>query len=122
MAAAASPAAAHDWGNNGAYNGYYGAGGYNNYNGYNGYNGYYGNGNYGYDRERWEHRDHDNAAPYVAAGLLGLIAVAAIASSHSHAQADVRTYDDHPDVCTAQRKVWDSYEGRYVTQTSRVAC
>ena len=121
IAAAATPAAAHEWGNNGGYgdNGY---GGYSGYNGYNAYDGY--GGAYGYDRERWEHHDHDNAAPLIAAGLVGLVLVAALASSHNHAQADNGYANSgyHPDVCTQQRKVWDPNADQYATRSYRVAC
>ena len=112
IAAAATPAAAED---------YWGHGG-----GYSGYAGY----DRGYGGDRWEHRDHDNAAPLIIGGILGLGLLAAIASSHSnHGQysgAYNNGYDQnndyHPDVCTQTRQVWDGYDGRYVTRAYRVAC
>ncbi len=116
IVAAATPAAAEDhWGH---------GGGYSNYSGYGG--GY----DRGYGGDRWEHRDHDNAAPLIIGGILGLGLLAAIASSHSDHRQNSGAYasgydqnsDYHPDVCTQTRQAWDSYYGRYVTRAYRVAC
>jgi len=124
IAATATPAAAEGhWGHGGGYGGYnsgYGYGG--------GYGGGYGDG----DHEWREHHDHDNAAPLIIGGILGLGLIAALASSHSnHAQTQTDSpygYGDnaqtnyHPDVCTQQRQVWDPNQGQYITRSYRVAC
>ena len=111
IAAAATPAQAHWDGDN---------------------SGYYGYDNDGYGGG-WEHRhhDHDNAAPLIIGGILGLGLLAVLASSsHSNHTQTQAVYgdgyqtqnNDHPDVCTRQRRVWDSYRGEYTTRSYRVAC
>jgi len=123
IAAAATPAAARE---HGGYGGY--GGGYSGYNYGGGYGGGYGG--YGY------RHDHDDAAPLIIGGILGLALIAAVASSHHAApaqtdqaydggdnrSADAPQVNSHPDVCTQQRQVWDPNAGQYTTRSYRVAC
>jgi len=133
IAAAATPVAAEgQWGHGGSYAGQSRSYGHNGGYGYNGgfgfnrgYDGYRGDYGYGYERH-----DHDDAAPLIIGGLVGIALIAALASSHSnHAQTDsanaegaAAPADNHPDVCTQQHKVWDPNAGQYVSRSYRVAC